>query len=84
MAITWSLPFKISCRYEGSLPSGEVNDSDDVHFCKIGSNSKAGFKILNPNVDFHFERKKKKTFFHIWAIISITKVNYVPYYILLV
>lgn len=40
-----------------------MNDSD-VHFCKIGSNSKAGFKILNPNVDFHFERKKKKTFFH--------------------
>lgn len=37
-----------------------MNDSDDVHFCKIGSNSKAGFKILNPNVDFHFERKKKK------------------------
>lgn len=83
MAITWSLPFKISCRYEGSLPSGEVNDSD-VHFCKTGSNSKAGFKILNPNVDFHFERKKKKHSSIIWAIISITKVNYVPYYILLV
>ena len=60
-----------------------MNDSDDVHSCKIASNSKAGFKILEPNVDFHFERKKK-TFSHIWAIISIIKVNYVPYYILLV
>lgn len=61
---------------------GKVNDSD-VHFYKIGSNSKAGFKILNPNVDFHFERKKK-TFFHYLGNYFYTKVNYVPYYILLV
>lgn len=54
MAIKCSLSFKRAAEMNAAHQMAEVNDSDDVHFCKIGSNSKIEFKILEPDVDFHF------------------------------
>ena len=55
MAIKCSLSFKRAAEMNAAHQMAEVNDSDDVHFCKIGSDSKMEFKILEQDVDFHFQ-----------------------------